>query len=271
MTQIQTPSKFTALKVSFPKVLKSEFIKFKSLKSNWITLALTVAAIIGFSVLSAILSEHRPNGGGDGEHRSTFERVMTGANFAILIISVLGSIMGSREYSSGMIRTSFTAVPKRLPVLFSKLITFVYTVLPLMLISIFAAFALGMSLFKHYGLAVMHLSDPFVSRALFGYAFYIVGLGILGLTIGTLTRHTASAIGIVIGGVLFLPALLGALLPTSWQKILEYLPSNAGGAFLNPTPLSINLLSPTLGALVFAGWIVLAIGGASYAMQKRDA
>ena len=270
MTQTQTPSRFTGLKVSFPKVLKSEFIKFKSLKSNWITLTLTVLAIIGFSVLSAILSEHR-TGGGDGEHRTTFERVMTGANFAILIISVLGSIMGSREYSSGMIRTSFTAVPKRLPVLFSKLITFIYTVLPLMLISIFSAFTVGMSIFKHYGLAVMHVSDPFVARALFGYAFYIVGLGILGLTIGTLTRHTAAAIGIVIGGVLFLPALLGALLPSGWQKILEYLPSNAGASFLNPTPLSINLLSPPNGALVFAAWILLAIVGAGYAMQRRDA
>ena len=267
MTQLKSRSRFNNQKVNFPKTLKSEFIKFTSLKSNWITLLLTVVIVIGFSALSAVLSQHR-SGPSD---RTAYERVLTGANFAVLIISVLGSIMGSREYSSGMIRTSFTAVPKRLPVLFAKLTTFVLMVLPLLVASIIAAFFLGMSLFKHYGVQISHWSDPFVARALIGFALYILGLGVLGLTIGTLTRHTASAIGIVIGGVIFLPALLGAILPSSWHKVLEYLPSNAGAAFTNPTALSINSLTPTMGALVFTAWILLAIIAAAYAMEKRDA
>lgn len=267
MTQLQTRSRFSDQKVSFVRTLKSELIKFKSLKSNWITLILTVIVIVGFSALSAVLSQHR-SGPSD---RSSFQRVLTGANFAVLIISVLGSIVGSREYGSGMIRTSFTAVPKRLPVLFAKLATFVLMVLPLLVASIIAAFFLGMSLYEHYGVQIVHWSDPFVARALIGFALYILGLGLLGLTIGTLTRHTASAIGIVIGGIIFLPALLGALLPNSWHKVLEYLPSNAGNAFTNPTAFSINSLSPTKGALVFAAWILLAITAASFAMEKRDA
>jgi ABC-2 type transport system permease protein len=267
MTQLKTRSRFSNQKVSAGRVFKSELIKFKSLKSNWITLVLTVIVIIGFSALSAVLSQHR-HGPSD---RSTFDRVLTGANFAVLIISVLGSIMGSREYSSGVIRTSFTSVPKRLPVLFTKLATFILMVLPLLMASIIAAFFLGMSLFKHYGDQVIHWSDPFVARSLIGFAFYILGLGVLGLTIGTLTRHTASAIGIVIGGVIFLPALLGAILPSSWHKVLEYLPSNAGAAFTNPTGVSINSLSPSMGALVFTAWILLAIVAAAFAMVRRDA
>lgn len=266
MTEVKTPSRFSNRKAGFPQILKSEFIKFTSLKSNWITLVLTVVIVIGFSALSAVLSQHR-----DGpSDRSVYQRVLTGANFAVLIISVLGSIMGSREYSSGMIRTSFTAVPKRIPVLLAKLVTFIVMVLPLLMAAIITAFFLGMSLFKHYGVQISHWSDPFVARALIGFALYILGLGILGLTIGTLTRHTASAIGIVIGGIIFLPALLGAILPDSWHKVLKYLPSNAGDAFTNPTSFSINSLSPTNGALVFSAWILLSIVAAGVVMGKRD-
>jgi hypothetical protein len=75
----------------------------------------------------------------------------------------------------------------------------------------------------------------------------------------------------VIGGILFIPALLGALLPSSWTKILKYLPSNAGDAFLQPNAISINSLSPSKGGLVFALWILAAILGASYSLLRRDA
>lgn len=265
---MSTKSKFAKNKVTWFSALKSEWVKFYSLRSNWITMILTVAAIIGFSILSAVLSHSQGNGPRD---RSDFERVLTGANFAVLIISVFGSVMGAREYSSGMIRTSITAIPTRLPVLLNKLTIFFLIVFPAILVSVIIAFFLGMSLFQHYGLPINHWSDPFIARAVIGRAFYIVGLGLLGLSVGIMLRHTAAAIGVVIGGILFIPALLGALLPSSWTKILKYLPSNAGDSFTQPNGISINALSPTKGGIVFLIWILLAIVGASYSLLKRDA
>lgn len=260
-------SEISTKEVSLLTSVKSEWIKFKSLRSNWVTLILTMLVIIGFSVLSAVLS-HSRHGHGD---RSTFDRVLTGANFAVLIIMVFGTATGAREFSSGLIRVTFSAIPKRWPVLFGKIVVFTSITLPLILISVVSAFFLGMSLFKHYGLSTVKWSDPNIPRAVIGFAFYIIGLGVIGLAVGALVRHTAAAIGIVIGGILFLPALLGALLPSSWQKILEYLPSNAGGAFTTPHSATLNLLSPGSGALVFGGWIIIAIVGAFFSIVKRDA
>ena len=259
-------SKFRENKITFGRVTKSEWIKFRSIRSNWITVLLTMVVIVGFGVLSAILSQHR-SGPSD---RTPLDRVLTGANFAVLIISVLGSVLGAKEFSSGMIKTAFTTVPRRLPVLFNKIIIFVSTVLPALLISILAAFFIGSSIFKHYGTAIPHWGDPFIARSLIGFALYILGLGIIGLCIGMLTRNTAASIGIVVGGVLFLPALLGALLPTSWRTVLEYLPSNAGAAFTTPTAISVNSLSPTTGGVVFVAWIVGILLLTSWAVRSRD-
>ncbi len=266
MKEITFTSKFHDNKLTFARVTKSEWIKFRSIRSNWIVLSLTVLVIVGFSALSAIMSQHR-NGPSD---RTPFDRMLTGVNLSVLIISVFGGVLGSREYSSGMIKSSFSAVPRRLPVLFNRVIIFVATMLPLLLISILAAFFIGSALFKHDGTVVPKFGDPFIARALFGYAFYVLGLGILGLLIGFLTRQTALAIGITVGGILFLPALLGAILPSSWHKVLEYLPSNAGGAFTSPTAFSVNSLSPNMGGGVFLLWIIGVFVLTSYSMLSRD-
>ena len=98
----------------------------------------------------------------------------------------------------------------------------------------------------------------------------MLGLGLIGLSVGILVRQTAIAIGITVGGVLFLPALLGAILPNSWHKVLEYLPSNAGGAFTTPNGISIDSLSPTVGGIVFIAWIIGVFALTSFSLVKRD-
>ena len=266
MSQATYASKFRENKITFTRVTKSEWIKFRSIRSNWVVLAMTVLVIVGFSALSALVSQHR-NGPSD---RTPLDRILTGVNLSVLIISVFGAVLGSREYSSGMIKSSFSAVPRRLPVLFNKVIIFIATTFPVIIVSTLAAFFIGSALFKHYGTVIPKFGDPFIARALFGYAFYILGLGLFGLLIGMLTRQTAIAIGITVGGVLFLPALLGAILPSSWHTVLEYLPSNAGGDFDSPVAHNVNSLSPTLGGVVFALWIIGVFVLTSYSMLSRD-
>jgi len=268
MSQNTYTSKFRENKLTLARVTKSEWIKFRSIRSNWITIGLTFIVIVGFGALSASVNRHR--GGGDGEIRSPFDRITTGINFSILIIAVFGSVFGAREYGSGMIRSSFSAVPKRLPVLINKAIVFTAIILPKMIVAILISFFVGCAILKHNGTIVPKLSDPFILRALMGYAFYVLGLGLLGLFIGMLTRQTAIAIGITVGGVLFLPALLGAILPSSWHKVLEYLPSNAGGSFTTPTAATVNALSPSMGGIVFIAWIVGVFVLTSAVLKKRD-
>jgi ABC-2 type transport system permease protein len=101
-------------------------------------------------------------------------------------------------------------------------------------------------------------------------AGYIVGMGLIGLALGVLLRSTAGAVTALLAGVLVLPTLAGALLPDSWDSLLKYLPSNAGSAFTSTVPAD-SLLGSGAGALVFFGWIVVAIAGAAIALVRRDA
>jgi ABC-type transport system involved in multi-copper enzyme maturation permease subunit len=195
--------------------------------------------------------------------------VLAGANFAVLIVAVLGAIIGAREYSTGMIRTTLAAVPRRLPVLWGKLLTFIGILVPVAVVGVVIAFFAGMQILDAGEAATVAWSDDGVARAVTGSAAYLVGIGVVGVALGILLRTTAASIGTVIGGILFVPTLATALLPESWDGILKYLPSNAGQAFTSLAPDS-SLLSPGVGMAVFAGWVLLAIAGAAVALVRRD-
>ena len=258
------------------RVLNSEWVKTRTLRSTWITLASILLVIVALGVISAMVAsgDISPQGGpGPGRARSLgpLATVLSGANLAVLIVAVMGSIAGAREFSTGMIRTTFSAVPKRLPVLWGKLIAFTAVYAPVVVIGVIAVFFLGMRVLDAGGAATVNWSDDGVARSVLGTAYYIVGLGLIGLAIGVLLRSTAASIGVVIGAVIFLPALATALLPSSWDEVLKYLPSNAANAFTGNGQLGGALLTPGIGFAVFTAWIVLAIVGAAVVVVRRDA
>ena len=258
---------------SLVRVLNSEWIKMRTLRSTWITLVAIVLVIIAFGLISAMVSSGRISTQGGGPPRSLgpLSLVLAGANLAVLIVAVMGAIVGAREFSTGMIRATFSAVPKRLPVLWSKLIVFTVVVLPIVAVSVVAVFFLGMRVLSGAGAATVAWSDDGVARSVLGTAFYIAGLGIIGLAIGVLLRTTAASIGVVIGAVIFLPALASALLPDSWDGVLKYLPSNSATAFTGGSQTGATLLTPGTGLMVFTAWIVLAIVGSAIVLTRRDA
>jgi len=259
------------------RVLHSEWIKIRSLRSTWITGAAILLVIVGFGVISSLVANgditaQGPGPGGPGsESAGPLATVLTGANLAVLIVAVLGSVVGAREFVTGMIRTSFSAVPKRLPVLWSKLVAFTVSVLPFVAIGVVAAFFIGMSLLGSGGAATVSWGDDGVARSVLGTAYYIVGLGIIGVAVGILLRSTAAAIGVVLGAVLFLPALASAILPAGWDGVLKYLPSNAADAFTSLGQATSSSLTPVVGAVVFTAWIIVAVAGAAWAVLRRDA
>jgi ABC-type transport system involved in multi-copper enzyme maturation permease subunit len=257
-------------------VIRSEWIKMRTLRSTWLTIGGIFFALIAFGLISALTAsgqvEVTAGEGGPPAFRGTdpVSTVLSGANFAVLIVAVLGAIVGAREYSTGMIRTTLAAVPKRLPVLWGKLVTFVGVLAPVALVGVLVSFFAGMAIFDAGGAATVSWSDDGVARAVIGTAVYLVGLGVIGVALGILLRSTAGGIGTVIGAVLFVPTLASALLPDSWDGVLKYLPSNAGQAFTSLNP-GDTLLDPGAGMAVFAGWVVLAIAGAALALKRRDA
>jgi ABC-type transport system involved in multi-copper enzyme maturation permease subunit len=255
------------------RVLRSEWIKVRTLRSTWITIAGIALALIGFGLIAALTAsgqvEGRSGGPGNFNTGDPVGTVLAGANFAVLIVAVLGAIVGAREYSTGMIRTTLAAVPRRLPVLWGKLLTFVGILMPVVFSGVVIAFFTGMQILDAGDAATVAWSDDGVTRAVLGSAAYVVGIGVVGVALGVLLRTTAAAIGTVIGGILFVPTLATALLPESWDGVLKYLPSNAGQAFTTVAP-DASLLSPGVGMAVFGGWVLLAVIGAALAMVRRD-
>jgi hypothetical protein len=257
--------------LSFGRVVRSEWIKQRTLRTTVITLAAMLVAIVGFGLIAAMTATGSvATQGPFSTDRSPVATVLTGSNLAVLIVVTLGVLTGAREYSSGMIRSTLAAVPSRLPVLWAKSLSFVGVVLPVSLIGIAAAFAGGTSILSAAGVASATWTDPGVLRALLGTAGYLVGLGLIGLSFGVILRSIGGALGTVIGGLLFLPTLAGALLPDSWSEVLKYLPSNAAQAFTSVTSPDA-LLSPMSGGVVFVAWVVASVVGAAVVLKRRDA
>ncbi len=258
------------------RVVLSEWIKLRTLRSTWLTIGSILLAMVAFGLISALTASGQvevsdAQGGPPGFAGSDpVSTVLSGANFAVLIVAVLGAIVGAREYTTGMIRTTLAAVPRRLPVLWGKLVTFVGVLTPTVILGVLVSFVAGMAILDAGGAATLAWSDDGVARAVLGTAVYLVALGVIGVALGILLRGTAAAIGTVIGAVLFVPTLASALLPDSWDGVLKYLPSNAGMAFTSVEP-GDSLLTPGAGMAVLAAWVLLAVGGAALALLRRDA
>jgi ABC-type transport system involved in multi-copper enzyme maturation permease subunit len=258
-------------------VLASEWIKLRTLRSTWYLVVAILAAITVFGLIASAtaagdvantsVGSHDPMFGGGGDPVRT---VLIGANFAILIVAVMGALAGAREYASGLIRATLAAVPARLPVLWAKVLVFTAIIVPVVVVGVLVAFFTGMQLLSGGDVGSASWSDPGVSRAVLGTAAYMAGIGLIGVALGILFRSIAASIATLVGGILFLPTLATALLPSSWDFLLKYLPSNAGTSFTS-VDAGTSLLSPTAGALVFAGWVAIAIVGAAVMLKRRDA
>lgn len=251
------------------RVLVSEWIKMRSLRSTVLTLIAAVVAMVALACLvgwatNAHWTDMRP------EERLAFnpvDRSLAGVNLAQLAIGVLGVLLVTGEYATGMIRATFAAAPRRLPVLWAKAGLYAVVTFALMVVSAFVAFNLGQHFLASHGTT---LAAPHVWRAIAGVAGYLTLVGMLAVAFGFLIRSTAGGIATLFGLLLVLPGI-GQLLPASWQShTLPYLPSNAGSAFYSAQPDPAALSAGT-GLLVLCLWVVAALACAAVLVKRRDA
>lgn len=256
------------------RVIHAEWIKLRSLRSTPITLAVALLAIIGFGILASAVSSgdvSEPAGGPDGGQGSgasdPVSLSLSGVSLGALVIGVLGVLVISGEYSTGMIRSTLAAVPTRLPVLWAKAIVFGAVAFLVSLVAVLVAFFGGQAFLGNDAAA---LTDDGVFRTVVGAAVYLAGVGLLGLALGALLRHTAGAIATLVGILILLSTLVG-LLPDSWNDaISKYLPANAGSSLMT-LHTSTTSLSPGAGFVVFAAWIIVGLGAAAILLRRRDA
>jgi ABC-2 type transport system permease protein len=256
------------------RVITSEWIKLRTLRSTWIGLASFVLILVGVGAVAAAVSTGSVSsprgGGGQASSSDPLSTVLTGANLAVLLIAVLGCLAGAREYGSGMITATVTAVPRRWHIVVGKASVLAAVVFPAALLATFAAYGAGMSILSASGAATVSLTDSGVLLSLVGMACYLTAIALLGLALGVLLRSVASSIGMLIAGILILPSIAGALLPDSWGTVLQYLPNQAAGSFTAVGSSGTDTLGATAGALVLAGWVVVALAAAVLAIKQRD-
>jgi hypothetical protein len=258
-------------RVTQARVAVSEWTKLRSLRSTRWSLLAAILLTIGFPLLfAAVTSSHwgsmSPHERAD---RHPLDIALAGVNVSQLAVAVLGVLVITGEYSTGMIRASFSAVPKRLPVLWAKTVVFGVVTFLLVLPSVLIAFFASQAILSRHDILQISFSHPGVARSVIGGAVYVLLVGIFALGIGAIIRNTAGGIATFAGIFFVLPPLMNVL-PASWNHaISKYLPSEAGRQIFSLTHDS-NSLSPLWGGLLFAGYCAAVLALAAVLLVRRD-
>jgi ABC-2 type transport system permease protein len=257
--------------VTLPRVIRSEWTKLWSLRSTRWSLLLAFLAQAGLGPLIALFTMSR------WSHLTHFEqltinpidRSLGGWHLAQLAIAVLGVMTITGEYATGMIRSSLMAAPKRLPVLWAKLIVFCSVTFVLMLIASAIGFFGAQALFAEHHVNVS-ISAPHALRALIGAVLVSTVTGALCLGLGTVVRRTAGGISLFVAFFFVLPGLIDILPSDTAHAINPYLPSSAGSEIAQALHDSYTF-SPWGGVALFCGYAVVMLAVAARALLQRDA
>ena len=254
--------------VTLRRVIRSEWIKFWTLRSTWAVLGAAVVGMLVLAVVVAYNTRHLTSNlqANDIAPSSTLQGYFLGE----LLIGALGVLFVSGEYSTGMIRSTLVAVPRRLPVLWAKLVVFVtITAVSMITVSI-VAFVSAQALLSHYRTG-FSLSDPGVLRVVIGTGVYLTLVGMIGAALGWIVRSTPGALVTYFALMLVLPVLFGDALGNWGKEVAQFLPGQAGASFSTSMPGSSYSLSPWVGLLVLAGWVAAALAIAAGVLRRRDA
>jgi ABC-type transport system involved in multi-copper enzyme maturation permease subunit len=261
------PMTTVARPVTQARVVRSEWTKLRGLRSTWCSALAAVMLIVG---VGAGFAGGKPYRVSPGHPAVTAVSVsLFGILIAQLVIGVLGVLVFSGEYGTGMIRASLAVVPSRLPVLWAKLAAVAGLVLPVTLLAAVADFFVATAIQSARGGTAIALTDPGVLRTVIGASLYLTAAAVIGVGLGGLLKKTAA--GISAFAALFLVApVVATYLPHSIAAIAPYLPSSAGGALWGQ-PLVAHPLGPWAGFAVLCGYAVLLTGLAAWRLRRRDA
>jgi ABC-2 type transport system permease protein len=246
-------------------LLRAEWIKLRSVRSTYLTFGLTVLISVGAGAaiaasVGAAVKDGRWYGGYDPTAASFYA-----LPFAQLALAVGGVLAASCEYSAGTIRTSLIAVPRRSHFLAAKAAVFTLVTLAVCEVTTFCCFFTAQPILARNAAHAV-LGQPHVARAVIGTGVYLTLVGLLGLALGSLLRHAAPAIAIIVA-LLFIPYETTEALPAWLQK---YLPTLAGAQVSNVIPAR-NALPPWAGLGLMAAFTATVLTAALIRLCATDA
>ncbi|PPK93459.1 ABC-type transport system involved in multi-copper enzyme maturation permease subunit [Kineococcus xinjiangensis] len=263
-------------RLTFAGQLRSEWIKFWSVRSIVWTMVASAVVTVGLgAAFAALTASFMPSGEASevrGMEGFGLTVSMGGAQFATLVIAAVGVIVIAGEYSTGMIRTSFTAAPGRVSVLLAKAVVLALAVTLVLGAAVFAAFFLGQALLSATDLDD-GIGDPDVLRLLVGNVVVLVGVALAGLGLGALMRNTAGAICTMVALLFVLPIILMLpILPDFPGKdaLTDYNFASTMTALTTPEAMGPQALSVTTSAVAFAVWVLAFLAAGALVLKRRD-
>ncbi|WP_298988604.1 hypothetical protein [uncultured Pseudokineococcus sp.] len=255
--------------VTFGRVVRSERIKLLTLRSTWWALALTLLAVVAVPVIPAALYAADPASLG-GALGPDVGALTAGTAVAVITLGVLGVLAVTSEYSSGMVRATMTAVPRRTPVLLAKGVVLAVLAALVGVVGVLLAWVVTLPL---YGDAAPSLATATAWRVVLGSGLRLAGVALLALAVGALLRSAAGAVAVVLGLLLVLPGVLQvagfALGVEAFVRVVPFLPGQAGAVVTQVAPTG-DPLGPWTGLLVMAAWIAVLGGAAVALLRSRD-
>jgi ABC-2 type transport system permease protein len=273
----------SAGRVTFAGALRSEFTKIRSVRSTYWTLLAMFVVVVGFGALACFGAAHGPH----GPYFDPTRQSLAGLYIGQLIIGVLGVLVISSEYSTGMIRTTLTTNPHRGVMIAAKGTVFAVVAFVTSLITSFVAFFIGQAIMSGHSNTILGpggalsrgpmsttLGSPNVLRAVIGGALFLTACGVLAFGLGLLIRHSAGGIGAMVA-LLFVVTILVNFLPQSWQNHVDkWIPALAGGQLWMTKaqpPGNTPMFSAWPSFAVLGGYAAIAVAAGVILFRRRDA
>jgi hypothetical protein len=275
MTAIGSPTSSAPLSTErrrgdFANLLRAELVKLGTIRTAYWALVVAFASNIGFAALAAAVLAPRLKSS-ELAHVDVVQLAMAGLHLSQIAYGVLGALIITGEYGSGMIRTTFAAVPRRRTVLAAKGLVFAGVALITATVSTAVAYAAFLATLPANTLSGTGLSDPGVARAVLGGGLYLTVYGLLGFGLGALLRSSTATIATLLG-VLFVPPLLLNLLPGSWKVTIgPYIPMQSGSQIFVAARREAASLAPWTGFGVFCLYAAVALLAGIAMINRRDA
>jgi ABC-2 type transport system permease protein len=263
------PSYRQPQRVTQLRVMRAEWTKLRTQPAAYWALLTAVILVVGFGIGYSLLRVARPPHGAALASFDPAAISLSGVQLAQIAVGALGVLLITSEYATGMIRTTFAAVPRRLPMLWGKAAVLAAAIAAVSLPTALAAFVAGQSILSRQHLSVS-LGQPGVARAVIGSALYLAVVGLLGLGLGGLIRNAAGGIGALVGLLYGLP-LAASFLPASMAAdVTRYLPASAGQAVTAVQPDS-TMLQPWTGFGVLCAYVTVLLAISAARMRRGDA
>jgi hypothetical protein len=248
-------------------VVAFEWTKLRSVRSNRLTVLIAMLVTLGITTVVAESFAFAP-----GRQHSPIDPLAGSflgyAEYTVLPVTVLSVLVFTSEYSSGIIRTTFAAVPRRRAVLAAKAGVTGLAALIVGELLAFVCFFLTQAILsgRHGGLSV---TQPGVPAAVLSVGLALAACAVVGVAAGAIIRHTAGAIGAAITTVYLLAALC-LLLPPPWDTRLGRFTMPFAAYQLLSLHRQADLLSPALSLLVLLAWPTVSLIAAAAVLTRRD-